>query len=95
MMSSKGHRGTMGWPGGDHDSFPKWAIDIINFRNKKIQEDYLKSGYKLEEVDIEYEEIDTALTQMSIYCSNKFEDIPIETIEKFIRKKKLKNLNNK
>jgi len=51
-------KGSMGWPGGTLDSFPKWAIDIIQFRNKKRNDDTSKN------VDIEYDKLDSSLNEM-------------------------------
>jgi hypothetical protein len=58
----KGPKGSIGWSGGTN--FPKWAIDILQFRNKRLNDDYIISGYKFDEVEIQYIEIDNALNEM-------------------------------
>lgn len=66
-MGYKGHKGGMGWPGGV--DFPQWAIDIIQFRNKKLNDDYIKSNYKFDDVEKEYEEIDGALLEFTKFVT--------------------------
>ena len=69
-MGEAGHKGGMGVPGrtGGPD-LPKWVIDIVDFRNKKYNEDCYDvhvglSKYTLEEVDREYDVIDNAIQGM-------------------------------
>lgn len=63
-MCYKGHKGAMGWPGGNDEDFPKWAIDILQFRNNKLHEDYVINNYKFEEVEVRYDDIDHSLNEM-------------------------------
>ena len=87
-MSWRGHMGSMGWPGGNVNTFPKWAIDIIQFRNKKLNDDYKTSGYKFEDVEKEYKEIDSALNEL---C--KFIGFYYITDEHYLNDKRKKSLD--
>ena len=72
MKGYKGSMGSMGWPGKNDDSFPIWAIDIIQFRNKKFQEESLgiisERGCSPEiaslSIEKKYENMDLALNEM-------------------------------
>lgn len=63
-MGYNGHKGAIGWPGGKENDFPKWAIDILQFRNNKLNEDYINNNYKFKEVEKRYDEIDNSLNEM-------------------------------
>lgn len=86
----KGFKGPMGTPG--VENFPHWATDIIKFRNDRYYKD-LGKGHTFDEVDNEYDEIDQSIGKMVSFVNNTLENTPIEILEKFLRKKKLENIN--
>ena len=69
-MGYNGINHGMGWPG--NDTFPKWAIDIIMFRNKCFDNDIMDICHKYNcSLDIaymsiksKYEHIDKSLNEM-------------------------------
>lgn len=89
-MGAKGHKGPMGTPG--VENFPHWATNIIKFRNDKYYQD-LSKGRTFDEIDNDYDQIDQSIGKMVNFVCNTLENIPIETLEKFLRKKKLENIN--
>lgn len=89
-MGAKGFKGPMGTPG--VKDFPHWATNIIKFRNDKYYQE-LGKGCTFDEIDNDYDQIDQSIGKMVNFVCNSLENIPIEEIEKFLRKKKLENIN--
>lgn len=59
-----GHKGAIGYPSA---SIPYWIKDIIDFRNERYRRD-LEENKNYEEVDEEYDRVDSAICALLNYA---------------------------